>query len=107
LYNIAKAPDKGKTPIKQANNAIKNHSQYLPLAQAAMFHQPSNKAMMVCLFSSSLSGSLLLILLLKLYQVKSFIYGKALIQEGVDEQIKVLLLHVKVLLSIISSTYAC
>jgi len=59
-----------------------------------MFYQPSYKTMMVRLLNSSLYGSLFLIQLLKLYQVKSFIYGKTLIQEGIDEQIQVLLLHV-------------
>jgi hypothetical protein len=79
---------------RQANVTIKNLQQHLPLAQAAMFYQPSYKTMIVRLLGSSLFGSLYLILFLKTYQVKSFIYGKTLIQEGVDEQIQVLLLHV-------------
>jgi hypothetical protein len=50
--------------------------------------------MMIRLLSSSSSGSSFLILLLQGDQAKSFIYGKTLIQEGIDEQIKVLLPHV-------------
>ena len=47
-------------------------------------------------------GELLSILLLQLDKLESLVYSKTLIQEGIDDQINVLLLHVQVLLNIAS-----
>src|SRR6266567_5927842 len=69
-----------------------------PITQTPMFDKPAYKTMVICL----LKGDLLSILLLQLDQLKSLVYSETLVQEGINDQINVLLLHVPVLLNFAS-----
>jgi hypothetical protein len=59
-----------------------------------MFYKPSYKTVMVCLSGGLFGPLLLFVLFLELNQSKSFIHDKTLIQEGIDEQIYMVLLHI-------------
>jgi hypothetical protein len=56
-----------------------------------MLYKPTYKPMTISDFSSFP----LLILFLELNEALSFLYGKPLVLEGIDEQVSVLLLHIK------------
>src|SRR5579871_959301 len=82
-----------KRALQVSLSDLENPETELPIAQATVIDQPAHKAMVV-----GLLGCLpFLVLLTQPDKLASLIHRKALVQEGIDEQIHVLL-HVLFLL---------
>jgi len=79
LYNIT----------EESSKPLKGIVVFSPIAQTPMLYEPAYETMVVGLFSCLA----LLILFLQLDKSERLVYAKTLVQEGIDEQIGILLLH--------------
>jgi hypothetical protein len=60
-----------------------------------MFYKPAYETMVICLLGRFALFILLLIDVLELNKLLSFLHSKPLVQEGIDDQVRILFLHRK------------